>query len=196
MKCRHCNSELKFVFADLGTSPPSNSFLREDQLKKPELFYPLRVLVCEVCFLVQAEDFTNREEFFSNDYAYFSSFSTTWLTHAKNYIEKVVSKFLLDKDSFVVEVASNDGYLLQFVKNLLIPCLGIEPTKSTADAATLKGIPTLQEFFGKKLAESLVKENRKADLTVANNVLAHVPDINDFVSGFATLLKDTGVSTF
>ncbi len=196
MKCRHCNSRLEHVFADLGTSPPSNSYLREDQLKKPELFYPLRVLVCESCWLVQAEDFTNREEFFSNDYAYFSSFSTTWLVHAKDYVEKMVERFKLGKESYVVEVASNDGYLLQYVKNLSIPCLGIEPTKSTADAATIKGIPTLQDFFGRKLAESLVKENKRADLTAANNVLAHVPDINDFIGGFAILLKDSGVSTF
>lgn len=196
MKCRHCNSSLEHVFADLGTSPPSNSYLREDQLNKPELFYPLRVKVCESCWLVQAEDFTNREEFFSNDYAYFSSFSTTWLVHAKEYVEKMAARFELGKDSFVVEVASNDGYLLQYVKNLSIPCLGIEPTKSTADAATIKGVPTLQDFFGVKLAESLARENKKADLTAANNVLAHVPDINDFISGFSILLKDNGVSTF
>lgn len=196
MKCRHCNQELEHTFADLGTSPPSNSYLKEEHLNKPELFYPLRVKVCESCWLVQAEDFTNREEFFSNDYAYFSSFSTTWLVHAKEYVDKMKARFELDKNSFVVEVASNDGYLLQYVKELSIPCLGIEPTKSTADAATIKGIPTLQEFFGVKLADSLVRENKKADLTAANNVLAHVPDINDFIAGFATLLKDTGVSTF
>ena len=196
MKCRHCNSSLEHVFADLGTSPPSNSYLREDQLNKPELFYPLRVKVCESCWLVQAEDFTNREEFFSNDYAYFSSFSTTWLIHAKEYVQKMTERFKLGKDSFVVEVASNDGYLLQFFKDILVPCLGIEPTKSTADAATIKGIPTLQDFFGRKLADSLARENKKADLTAANNVLAHVPDINDFIGGFSILLKDTGVATF
>lgn len=196
MKCRHCNSSLEHVFADLGTSPPSNSYLREDQLNKPELFYPLRVKVCESCWLVQAEDFTNREEFFSNDYAYFSSFSTTWLIHAKEYVQKMTERFKLGKDSFVVEVASNDGYLLQFFKDFLVPCLGIEPTKSTADAATIKGIPTLQDFFGRKLADSLARENKKADLTAANNVLAHVPDINDFIGGFSILLKDTGVATF
>lgn len=196
MKCRHCNSSLEHVFADLGTSPPSNSYLRDDQLNKPELFYPLRVKVCESCWLVQAEDFTNREEFFSNDYAYFSSFSTTWLIHAKEYVQKMTERFKLGKDSFVVEVASNDGYLLQFFKDILVPCLGIEPTKSTADAATIKGIPTLQDFFGRKLADSLARENKKADLTAANNVLAHVPDINDFIGGFSILLKDTGVATF
>lgn len=196
MKCRHCNSSLEYVFADLGTSPPSNSYLRDDQLNKPELFYPLRVKVCESCWLVQAEDFTNREEFFSNDYAYFSSFSTTWLIHAKEYVQKMTERFKLGKESFVVEVASNDGYLLQFFKDFSVPCLGIEPTKSTADAATIKGIPTLQDFFGRKLAESLARENKKADLTAANNVLAHVPDINDFISGFSILLKDTGVATF
>ena len=196
MKCRHCNSLIENEFADLGTSPPSNSYLREDQLHKPELFYPLRVKVCKSCWLVQTEDFTNREEFFSSDYAYFSSFSTTWLAHAKDYVEKMVNRFNLTETSFVLEVASNDGYLLQYVKERSIPCMGVEPTKSTAEAATSKGIPTRQDFFGVKLAESLVSENKKADLTAANNVLAHVPDINDFITGFSILLKDTGVSTF
>ena len=196
MKCRHCNSLIENEFADLGTSPPSNSYLREDQLHKPELFYPLRVKVCKSCWLVQTEDFTNREEFFSSDYAYFSSFSTTWLAHAKDYVEKMINRFNLTETSFVLEVASNDGYLLQYVKERSIPCMGVEPTKSTAEAATSKGIPTRQEFFGVKLAESLVSENKKADLTAANNVLAHVPDINDFITGFSILLKDTGVSTF
>jgi len=196
MKCRHCNSLIENEFADLGTSPPSNSYLREDQLHKPELFYPLRVKVCKSCWLVQTEDFTNREEFFSSDYAYFSSFSTTWLAHAKDYVDKMVNRFNLTENSFVLEVASNDGYLLQYVKDLSIPCLGVEPTKSTAEASLAKGIPTLQEFFGVKLAEKLVRDNKKADLTAANNVLAHVPDINDFITGFSILLKDTGVSTF
>ncbi|MBP9885966.1 MAG: methyltransferase domain-containing protein [Leptospiraceae bacterium] len=196
MKCRHCNSLIENEFADLGTSPPSNSYLREDQLHKPEVFYPLRVKVCDSCWLVQIEDFTNREEFFSSDYAYFSSFSTTWLAHAKDYVEKMVNRFNLTETSFVLEVASNDGYLLQYVKERSIPCMGVEPTKSTAEVAISKGIPTRQEFFGVKLAESLVSENKKADLTAANNVLAHVPDINDFITGFSILLKDTGVSTF
>ena len=196
MKCRHCNSLIENEFADLGTSPPSNSYLREDQLHKPEVFYPLRVKVCDSCWLVQIEDFTNREEFFSSDYAYFSSFSTTWLAHAKDYVEKMVNRFNLTENSLVLEVASNDGYLLQYVKERSIPCMGVEPTKSTAEVAISKGIPTRQEFFGVKLAESLVSENKKADLTAANNVLAHVPDINDFITGFSILLKDTGVSTF
>ena len=196
MKCRHCNSLIENEFADLGTSPPSNSYLREDQLHKPEVFYPLRVKVCDSCWLVQIEDFTNREEFFSSDYAYFSSFSTTWLAHAKDYVEKMINRFNLTETSFVLEVASNDGYLLQYVKERSIPCMGVEPTKSTAEVAISKGIPTRQEFFGVKLAESLVSENKKADLTAANNVLAHVPDINDFITGFSILLKDTGVSTF
>jgi hypothetical protein len=196
MKCRHCNSNLEHLFIDLGTSPPSNSFLTEESLKSKEVYYPLRVLVCENCWLVQTEDFANREEFFSEDYVYFSSFSTTWLKHSEEYVNKMISKLDLGVNSLVIEVASNDGYLLQYFKERNIPCLGIEPTKSTAEAAKRKGINTIQEFFGKSLAKKLVNENTKADLMVANNVIAHVPNINDFVQGFATLLNYNGVVTF
>lgn len=196
MNCRHCGSPLNIAFADLGTSPPSNSYLKLNQLQQPELFYPLRVKVCETCWLAQTEDFAKREEFFSPDYSYFSSFSKTWLAHAENYVLDMVGRFLLGKESLVVEVASNDGYLLQYVHGLGIPCLGIEPTRSTAFVSSQKGIPTLCEFFGADFARNLIGENKQADLIVANNVLAHVPDMNDFLTGFAILLKDDGVATF
>lgn len=196
MNCRHCNSPLSIAFADLGTSPPSNSYLKFNQLQQPELFYPLRVKVCETCWLAQTEDFAKREEFFSPDYSYFSSFSKTWLAHAENYVLKMVARFELGAKSFVVEVASNDGYLLQYVHGQGIPCLGIEPTRSTAVVSSQKGIPTLCEFFGADFARNLAKENKRADLITANNVLAHVPDMNDFLTGFVILLKDNGVATF
>jgi SAM-dependent methyltransferase len=170
--------------------------LKLSQLQQPELFYPLRVKVCETCWLAQTEDFAKREEFFSPDYSYFSSFSKTWLAHAEDFVSKMVARFELGSKSLVVEVASNDGYLLQYVHGLGIPCLGIEPTRSTAVVSSQKGIPTLCEFFGADFARNLVKENKQADLIVANNVLAHVPDMNDFLTGFAILLKDNGVATF
>lgn len=196
MNCRHCNSPLNIEFADLGTSPPSNSYLKPNQLQQPELYYPLRVKVCGACWLAQTEDFAKREEFFSPDYSYFSSFSKTWLAHAEDYVMKMAERFELDAKSLVVEIASNDGYLLQYVQALGIPCLGIEPTRSTAVVSSQKGIPTLCEFFGADFARSLVKENKQADLIVANNVLAHVPDMNDFLTGFEILLKENGVATF
>jgi len=196
MRCRHCAAQLDLAFADLGSSPPSNSYLTPDGLSGPETWYPLRVLTCTNCWLVQTEDFAKRDEFFSEDYAYFSSFSDTWLRHAETYVATMATRFGLGTDSFVAEVASNDGYLLQYVKARGIPCLGIEPTASTADAAREKGIDVLQEFFGVELAQRLVADGKSADLTAANNVLAHVPDINDFVKGFATVLKPSGVATF
>ena len=196
MKCRHCHADLKLPFIDLATSPPSNAYLRADQLAGPEAWFPLRVLVCMMCWLVQTEDYAQFNEMFSNDYAYFSSFSSSWLAHAKQYVQKVTGRFGLDGNSHVVEVAANDGYLLQYVKEAGVPCLGIEPTASTAQVARSKGIEIVEEFFGVELAERLVAEGRAADLTVANNVLAHVPDINDFVGGFARLLKPRGVATF
>lgn len=196
MKCRHCQSELAHSFADLGSAPPSNSYLNQDSLQGPETWYPLHVLICDQCWLVQTADFAKRDEFFSADYAYFSSFSDSWLKHAKDYVEKMVARFSLGTSSHIVEVASNDGYLLQYAKALDIPCLGIEPTASTAQASRNLGIETIEEFFGVALAKDLVAKGRAADLTAANNVLAHVPDINDFVAGFATLLKPSGVATF
>jgi len=196
MKCRHCNAELKLPLIDLGSAPPSNAYLTEQTLHTPEKWFPLRVLVCQSCWLVQTEDFAQAEELFDEDYAYFSSFSTSWLEHAEQYVKDMTKRFSLDKHSHVIEVAANDGYLLQYVKKCNIPCTGIEPTTSTANAAREKGIDVLEEFFGVKLAQQLVEQGKQADLTVANNVLAHVPDINDFVAGFSILLKPNGVATF
>ena len=194
MNCRHCQTPLELVFVDLDESPPSNSYLTD--VNQPENSYPLRVMVCEQCWLVQTMDFAEANEFFASTYAYFSSFSTTWLTHAKTYVDEMAERFGLDESSHVVEVAANDGYLLQYVAGRGIPCLGVEPTLSTAEAARKKGIEIVNEFFGVTLAERLVAADHQADLTAANNVLAHVPDINDFAAGFATLLKPHGVSTF
>ena len=196
MKCRHCHEELALPLVDLGSSPPSNAYLTKKTLKAPEKWFPLNVLVCQSCWLVQTEDFAGAEELFDDEYAYFSSFSSSWLTHAKAYVNTMVERFELNKSSMVVEVAANDGYLLQYVKEKSIPCLGIEPTNSTANSAREKGIEIVEEFFGVELARRLVAEGKQADLTTANNVLAHVPDINDFVSGFTHLLKDNGVATF
>jgi SAM-dependent methyltransferase len=196
MKCRHCQADTRLSFVDLATAPPSNAYLLEAQLSSPETWYPLRVLVCESCWLVQTEDYAHHAQLFSSDYAYFSSYSTSWLEHAQRYVARMVERFGLSSQSSVVEVAANDGYLLQYVQARNIPSLGVEPTASTAKAARAKGIEIVEEFFGVALAERLVAEGRAADLTAANNVLAHVPDINDFVRGFAKLLKPNGVSTF
>ena len=196
MKCRHCNTELKHTFIDLGISPPSNAYLTKKALNKPEVWYPLKVMVCDCCWLVQTEDFVRADEIFSMDYAYFSSFSTSWLNHAKSYVDSITSRLNLDENTTVVEIAANDGYLLQYVKNKGIPCYGIEPTHNTAKAARDKGIEIIEDFFNATKAEQLVKQGRQADLIVANNVLAHVPDINGFVKGFSILLKVNGVSTF
>ena len=196
MNCRHCQTELTFPLIDLGTSPPSNAYLTQEKLHAPEKYFPLRVLVCTECWLVQTEDYAGADELFSADYAYFSSFSKTWLEHAERYIAEMVHRFALNKKSNIIEVAANDGYLLQYAKAMGIPCLGVEPTKSTAEVARAKGIEIIEEFFGVKLAQKLVEQGKQADLTVANNVLAHVPDINDFVEGFSVLLKPAGVSTF
>ncbi|WMW82231.1 class I SAM-dependent methyltransferase [Undibacterium cyanobacteriorum] len=196
MKCRHCANELHASCLDLGTAPPSNSYLSLEQLSEPELYFPLRLLFCDQCYLVQTEDFTRRELLFSEDYAYFSSYSSSWLEHARKYVSAVCERFALDQESLVVEVAANDGYLLQYVQQRNIPCLGIEPTESTAQAARAKGIRVESVFFGVASARELAGRGLQADLMVANNVLAHVPDINDFVAGFAVLLKENGVVTF
>lgn len=196
MKCRHCATPVTLPLADLGTAPPSNAYLTAEALQAPERWYPLRVLVCENCWLVQTEDFAQAHELFDAEYAYFSSFSSSWLAHAQAYVSTMVERFGLNAQSHVVEVAANDGYLLQYVLERGIPCLGIEPTASTAAAARAKGITVIERFFGVALAQELVAQGHAADLTTANNVLAHVPDINDFVAGFATLLKPGGVATF
>ncbi len=196
MKCRHCHTELSLSLIDLGAAPPSNAYLTLHRLSTPEKHYPLRVLVCGECWLVQTEDYANADELFSADYAYFSSFSSSWLAHAERYVDTMIARFALTADSLVIEVAANDGYLLQYVKVRGVPCLGIEPTTSTANAARAKGIDIIEDFFGVSLANALVEQGKAADLTAANNVLAHVPDINDFVAGFALLLKPSGVATF
>lgn len=196
MKCRHCHVELSLQLMDLGASPPSNAYLNAAQLAAPERWYPLRVFACTRCWLVQTEDYAHYAELFSRDYAYFSSFSTSWLAHSKRYVDDMVQRFGLSPVSHVVEVAANDGYLLQYVQQAGIPCTGIEPTASTASAARAKGLEIVEAFFGVELAERLVAQGKAADLIAANNVLAHVPDINDFVSGFARLLKANGVATF
>jgi len=196
MHCRHCNHELQHPFLDLGSAPPSNAYLSKDGLSEPEVWFPLRVLVCNHCWLVQTEDHAGREALFSKDYAYFSSFSSSWLVHSERYVEAMVTRFGLNENSCVVEIAANDGYMLQYVQARKIPCYGIEPTASTAAAARAKGLCIEEEFFGVTLADRLVAQGRQADLTAANNVLAHVPDINDFVGGFARLLKPQGVATF
>lgn len=196
MKCRHCASELNLSLVDLASAPPSNSYLTERTLHAPEKWFPLRVLVCEQCWLVQTEDFAQADELFDADYAYFSGFSISWLAHSERYVESMVARFDLSARSHVVEVAANDGYLLQYVNARGIPCTGVEPTASTAAAARAKGLAIVEAFFGERLAKALVADGKQADLTIANNVLAHVPDINDFVSGFALLLKEQGVATF
>ncbi len=196
MKCRHCGSELRLPLVDLGSAPPSNAYLTEKTLHAPEKWFPLRVLVCEHCWLAQTEDFAQANELFDAEYAYFSGFSSSWLAHSERYVADMAARFNLTADSHVVEAAANDGYLLQYVKARNIPCTGVEPTASTAAAARAKGIPIVEDFFGVRLARELAALGKQADLTAANNVLAHVPDINDFVAGFTVLLKPQGVATF
>ncbi|KPU58812.1 methyltransferase domain protein [Pseudomonas fluorescens] len=196
MNCRGCATALTLPLIDLGTSPPSNAYVRVGQLEQAEQWVPLKVAVCQQCWLVQTEDYTSADSLFDAEYAYFSSFSSTWLAHAERYVAEMVERFGLSADSRVVEVAANDGYLLQYVARRGIPCLGVEPTRSTAQAAREKGLEIRELFFGRDTAAQLQSEGWGADLMAANNVLAHVPDINDFLGGFATLLKPTGVATF
>lgn len=196
MNCRFCNTPLDNVFIDLVNCPASNSFLTEAELNEPEVFYPLKVYTCPACFLVQVEEYKKSDAIFSSDYVYFSSYSTSWLKHAKNYTDLMVERFQFNSGSQVIEIASNDGYLLQYFKEKNIPVLGIEPTLNTAKAAAEKGIESINEFFGVRLANELVAKNIKADLLLGNNVLAHVPDIVDFVAGLKILLKEDGVITF
>jgi len=196
MNCRHCRAEATLQLVDLGSAPPSNAYLTREALRAPEAWFPLRVLVCERCWLVQTEDFVHAEELFTSDYAYFSAYSASWLAHSERYVADMVARFSLDASSHVVEVAANDGYLLQYVAARGIPCTGVEPSASTAAVARERGIPIIEAFFGSELAEELAASSRQADLMTANNVLAHVPDINDFVRGFTVLLKPDGVATF
>ena len=195
MNCRFCKAPLTDVFIDLINSPASNSFLTEEELNEPETYYPLKVFTCKNCFLVQVDEYKKSDSIFNNEYVYFSSYSTTALQHAKNYVEKMIDRFSFNEQSQVIEIASNDGYLLQYFKEHNVPVLGIEPTGNTAEVSRSKGIENISEFFGTTLAAKLVAGNRKADLLLGNNVLAHVPDIVDFVRGMKMTLKEDGVIT-
>jgi len=191
--CRFCNASLTHVFVDLGKMPLANSFLKSDEFKL-EKSYPLRAFVCNKCMLVQLEEFVSPEKLFSN-YAYFSSYSETWLKHAENYVNMMITRFGLQRNVQVIEIASNDGYLLQYFKKENIPVLGVEPAINIAKVAEQKGIPTLKKFFGVKTAKELISKGKRADLLLGNNVLAHVPDLNDFVEGMKILLKPNGIIT-
>lgn len=195
MKCHHCATELEYVFLDLGFAPPSNSYLTEEQLRQSEKTYPLKLYVCEQCWLVQTEDNESGEALFHDDYAYFSSVSKMLLNHAKGYCDMITSRLGLTSDSYIVEVASNDGYLLRNFVEAGVPCLGVEPTAGTAEVAAGLGIPQLGEFFGEDLGRRLAAEGKQADLMIGNNVYAHVPDINDFTRGFKQALKPEGTVT-
>jgi 2-polyprenyl-3-methyl-5-hydroxy-6-metoxy-1,4-benzoquinol methylase len=196
MECRFCKTELEHVFIDLVNSPASNSFLTKEQLNEPETFYPLKVYTCHNCFLVQVDEYKKSDAIFDSNYAYFSSYSTSWLAHAKKYTDMMIERFGFNESSQVIEIASNDGYLLQYFKEKGVPVMGIEPTANTAEVAVGKGIKTIVEFFGVELADRLANHwEVKADLLLGNNVLAHVPDIVDFVGGMKILLADNGVVT-
>lgn len=194
MKCRFCRSELSEKFVDLGFAPPSNAYIAKDNSKNLETYFPLDVMVCGECFLVQVDEYQDHSKIFNEDYAYFSSFSTSWLEHSKKYVERITERLSLNENSLVCEVASNDGYLLQYFKEKSIPCYGVEPTKSTADVAISKGIKTYVQFFGEDFVNSL-SSDKKVDLVLGNNVYAHVPDINDFTKGLSNILKSDGVVT-
>jgi len=193
-KCRFCSHPLEHTFVNLGMSPLANAFVAQEHLNCAEKFYPLHTYVCGNCFLVQLEEFESPDSIFS-DYAYFSSYSDSWLRHAKNYTDLMVERFGFDANSQVIELASNDGYLLQYFQQKGIPVLGIEPAANVAKVAEEKGIPTLVKFFGVETAKELVARGKQADLLLGNNVLAHVPDLNDFVAGMKILLKPNGILT-
>lgn len=195
MQCRFCKTELEHIFIDLFNSPASNSFLTKEQLNEPEIFYPLKVFTCPACFLIQVDEYKKSGAIFNNEYVYYSSYSTSWLAHSQRYANMMTERFNLNENSRVIEIASNDGYLLQYFKQKNIPVLGIEPTANTAKVAQEKGIETITEFFGVELAKKLTGENLKADVLLGNNVLAHVPDILDFVAGMKMVLKPAGVIT-
>lgn len=195
MRCRFCSHPLQHVFIDLVNSPPSNGFLTARQLNEPETFYPLKLFVCESCWLVQVEEYKKAGDLFGNQYAYFSSYSASWLAHMRRFVQTIIGRFGIDATWQVIEVASNDGYLLQYFKERQIPVLGIEPAANVAGAAREKGIETRIAFFGSTLAAQLVDEGTKADLLIGNNVLAHVPDVNDFVRGMKIVLSEQGVIT-
>lgn len=195
MKCRHCNESLTNTFIDLGFAPPSNAYLENKDLQRPEKYFPLKVMVCDKCWLAQTLDYTNAADLFQEDYAYFSSTSSSFLDHASKYCKNIIKELGLTKNSFVIEVASNDGYLLKNFVEEEISCLGVEPTHSTADEAEKIGIPVLREFFGEEIGNQIAVNHQKADLIIGNNVFAHVPDINDFSKGLAAALKISGTIT-
>jgi 2-polyprenyl-3-methyl-5-hydroxy-6-metoxy-1,4-benzoquinol methylase len=195
MDCRFCKNPLQTKFVDLNNCPPSNSFLTATELEKPEKYYPLAIYVCDKCYLVQVDEYKKAKEIFNGEYVYFSSYSKSWVEHARKYVDCMIERFKFDQKSLVVEIASNDGYLLQHFKSKGVPVLGIEPTENTANVAMLKGIPTLVEYFGSAFADTLVQSGKKADLLIGNNVLAHVPDIGDFVQGLKIALANDGVIT-
>ena len=201
MKCRFCATRLDDpaldnVFLDLGSAPPSNAFLSAEHLAAPERWFPLKLHTCPQCLLVQVDEVQSHAELFAPDYVYFSSYSSSWLVHARSFVEQATRELQLGSESLVVEIASNDGYLLQYVADGGIPCVGIEPTAGTAEVARAKGIETLVDFFGAGFARNFVSRRRQADLVVANNVLAHVPDLNDFVAGLGLLLAPNGVAAW
>ena len=195
MNCRHCKKKLAYIFLDLGFAPPSNSYLSVKDLNKTEKYFPLKVYVCNKCWLVQTKDYIDAKELFTSEYAYVSSTSSSWLKHAKNYTDMIIDKYKLNSKNYVIEIASNDGYLLKNFLKKKIPCLGIEPTESTAKQAIKLGVPVLKKFFSEKLAKKLSDKRKKADLIIGNNVYAHVPDINDFTKGLKIILKKSGVVT-
>ena len=194
MKCRFCDSDVTLNFLDLGCAPPSNAYLTANDLQRGEIYYPLHIFTCESCWLVQTQDYSAADELFDENYAYFSSVSSSWLAHAKKYCDMITDRLSLSGDSFVVELASNDGYLLKNFVATGIPCTGVEPTKSTAEAAEKIGVPSIQEFFGEKLATTMATK-KQADLIIGNNVYAHVPDIRDFTKGMKILLSNEGTIT-
>ena len=195
MKCRFCHAPLSDVFLDLGSAPPSNAFLRAEDLSAPELWFPLKLYTCAACHLVQVDEVQKHDALFSSDYVYFSSYSRSWLAHAERYVAKARDRLQLGPKSLVIEIASNDGYLLQYVQAAGIPCVGIEPTASTAAVSRERGIETIEQFFGQRFAQEFSASRRSADLVIGNNVLAHVPDINDFVAGIQAVLAPEGVAT-
>ncbi len=195
MNCRFCKKPLTVKFVDLVNSPPSNSFLTEEQLNEPESYLPLSIFVCDSCYLVQIDEYKKAKEIFNGDYVYFSSYSKSWVEHARQYVEAMIERFGYNENSFVIEIASNDGYLLQHFKNRGVPVLGVEPTKNTANVAILKGIPTFIDYFSTEFANKLKHRKKKGNLLIGNNVLAHVPDIDDFVEGLKVALRRDGVIT-
>ncbi len=195
MQCRFCNNSLEHIFVDLNNSPPSNSYLTKKQLNEAEVYYPLKVFICDKCWLIQIDEYKKSKDIFDNEYAYFSSMSKLWLEHSKKYVDMIAKKLSLSKSSQVVEIASNDGYLLQYFKEKQIPCLGVEPCSNTALISKEKGIETIEEFFTFYFAENFITDRDKVDLVLGNNVYAHVPNINDFTRGLKIILKDSGTIT-